>query len=118
MSREITVGRLHKILSDLITDGHARKPIRVYKPTFHHPLENDGVNCLPVHEAHLEFLPRRDGDGFSEYRKDGSEAGEYALILWGILDQDELNARVQREHAHWLAKQSQPDSSVGGKNGG
>lgn len=79
----ITIGKLHKILGEMIKNGHARKPVTIDKDTFAHNLESDGVSILPVESAKIEWIPNADGDGCVITNKDGSESGRYNLVLTG-----------------------------------
>lgn len=81
----MTVKCLHKLLGKLIGQGHGRKPIYVNKETFHHPLEADGVvTCEPCGLT-IVRLRTIDGDGFTQWRKDGRESSSAVVLLWGTL---------------------------------
>lgn len=79
----ITIGKLHKILGEMIENGHARKPVTIDKETFTHNLESDGVSILPVESAKIKWIRLADDDGGVKTNKDGSESGRYNLVLTG-----------------------------------
>ncbi|WP_428383653.1 hypothetical protein [Nevskia ramosa] len=84
MSRRITVAALHKMLDAFVEQGHGRKPIAVDKSSFRHPCEEDGVSIvLDLARVELQWIPKGDGDGGIETRKDGNECGEWTIVLGG-----------------------------------
>lgn len=62
----ITIGRLHKLLSRMIEQGHARKKVCINKASFSHPLEGDGAVILDVETVQIESYPMLDDDGFTK----------------------------------------------------
>ena len=89
-----TVGRLHKLLGQLVEQGHARKPVAVYKTTFTDPCEADGHVVLNVYDADLQYIPVGDGDGSIATNKDGSERYRVTLVLTGGTDPEEQPCKV------------------------
>ena len=80
----MTVSRLHKQLSELITAGHGRKPVCINKRTFNHRMEEDGAVILPVESVSgPEFIGTTDDDGGTKFNCDGTEAGRYTVVLSG-----------------------------------
>lgn len=79
----MTAYKLHKELSKLIEQGHARKPVTIDKETFIHPLECDGAMILPVDFFVVEWIPNADDDGGVKINKDGSESGKVNVVLKG-----------------------------------
>jgi hypothetical protein len=82
-SSTITIGKLHKALSVLIEEGHARKSVCVSKETFSHPCEVDGCTILEVCAADLEWIEQIDEGGYLKENKDGTTAGKYCYVLKG-----------------------------------
>jgi hypothetical protein len=80
----MTVGKLHRLLSELIEAGHTRKVVVINKDTFTHPLEADGCCMLPVERMELEAYTILDDDGFTKSNKDGTERMTCSLVLKGI----------------------------------
>lgn len=81
--KQITVGRLHKILEALVDKGMSRRLVCVDKTTFQHPLEEDGATILPVISVRLESHSIVDDDGFTKHRKDGSECVMTPVVIRG-----------------------------------
>lgn len=79
----MTVGRLHKALTKLIDEGHARKPVTINKNTFTHPLEGDGCVILPVDGCSIEWVEKAHPDGGLQENVDGSIAGSFNVVLSG-----------------------------------
>jgi len=81
----MTVNQLYKILDKLVREGHGRKRMEVCidKASFESNLEPDGVCILPVESASVKAVPVADGDGFTQYRADGSERLSTTLVLIG-----------------------------------
>ena len=80
----MTVARLHKLLGDLVAQGHGRKPVCIDKSTFHHPLEQDGAVVLGVDSIHgPKFIANCDDEGDAALNEDGTESGRYTVILAG-----------------------------------
>ena len=100
----MTIGKLHKLLTDMIAKGHARKRVYVNKATFYHALEEDGAVILDVEEARITSFPMMDDDGGVKELADGTESCHTALVLAGDYDPDE-GLRT-------------PNSELGGKEGG
>lgn len=79
----LTVGKLHKILTEMVADGQARRQVCVSKTTFYHPLESDGVTVLPVEGVKLDTIELTDADGFADTRKDGRIKIRKVCLLYG-----------------------------------
>lgn len=80
----LTVAALHKKLGELIAAGHARKPVLVNKPSFTHPLEQDGAVLLDVEAVEgPQWIPMCNDDGGTKWNKDGTESGRTVVILKG-----------------------------------
>jgi hypothetical protein len=79
----MTIGRLHKVLTRMIENGHGRKPIYVHKGTFTHPLEADGAVILEVRSVSMEWVLMADDDGGTKLNQSGTEAGKTCLVLSG-----------------------------------
>jgi RNase adaptor protein for sRNA GlmZ degradation len=79
-----TVARLHKLLGELVANGHGRKPVVINKRTFKHPLEDEG--CVMIDVRSIEgprWICTLDDDGGSKINADGSEAGKRVVVLIG-----------------------------------
>ena len=59
----MTVTQLHKLLTKAIASGHGRLRVAVNKPSFTHPLEEDGCVFIDVSKAEVETVPLMDDDG-------------------------------------------------------
>ena len=81
----MTIGKLHKILTRLIENGHARKGVCVQKETFRHDMESDGAVILDVKTADLEFFPMIQEDG-GTLLDNGDESCHTAIVLRGDYD--------------------------------
>ena len=79
----MTIAKLHKMLGELVLNGHGRRPVCVNKASFFHPLESDGVVILNVTEAISRTITIADGDGWTATNKDGSEKTRSVFILGG-----------------------------------
>lgn len=79
----LTVGRLHKILGEMVADGRARRPICINKDSFWHPLESDGVVILDVTEVKEQCVIQSDDDGGAKTNKDGTESLRQCVVLGG-----------------------------------
>ncbi len=82
----LTIGRLHTILADLISQGHARKRVCVQKDTFYCVAEDDGAVILGVVSADLECFPMMDEDGGTKILTNGQESCHTAVVLKGDHD--------------------------------
>ena len=71
------VRRLHRLLSELIAEGHGHKKVMVSKSTFTHGLEGDGVTILPVNDVAVYSYPLYDDDGGD------TERVETAVVMFG-----------------------------------
>lgn len=92
----MTVRKPHAILSDMILEGHARKPVCVSKTTFQHPLETDGCTILDADKISIEIVEQLDGDGGRDERADGSSKRRVcAVITGGYEEDDSSNAEGQ-----------------------
>ena len=79
----MTVGKLHRILGELITAGHGRKPVCVAKETFVDNRESDGVTILNLYTVRRERIAMADDDGGIAINKDGSEKSRAVVVLGG-----------------------------------
>ncbi|WP_417070765.1 hypothetical protein [Niveibacterium terrae] len=80
----MTVQHLHKLLGKLIEQGHGRKPVRIDKSSFRHPLEDEGICIIDVTSVSgPTWIPMADDDGGTAWNADGSERGRYMVILAG-----------------------------------
>lgn len=79
----ITINKLHRLLGQMIADGHGRKSVCIDKPTFTHNLETDGCVILEVCKAEIATYPRIDDDGGIALRADGSERHITSAVLYG-----------------------------------
>lgn len=80
----MTVQRLHKLLGQLIEQGHGRKPVCVDKESFSSPLENDGVSVFDLETVDgPRWIEMADDDGGTKWNKDGSVSGRTVVILKG-----------------------------------
>ena len=80
----MTVQRLHRLLGQMIEDGHGRKPVFVNKASFYDNREIDGVLILPVEDIEgPKWIPMADDDGGTQCNADGSESGRRVVILQG-----------------------------------
>jgi len=84
----MTVAKLHKVLGEMIAQGHGRKPACVSKDTFTHNCESDGVTILDVCTAKVKWIPWCDDDGGQALNKDGTEHGKNVLVLGGAASED------------------------------
>jgi hypothetical protein len=81
----MTVNQLHKLLGELVSKGHGRKPVCINKHTFTHPLEDDGANILPVVSVSgPEWIYNTDDDGGVKQNKDGTESATRTVVLRGL----------------------------------
>lgn len=108
----MTVGRLAKILTKLVEDGHGKRFVSVYKTTL--DTGNDTFDVCDIYKAEIETIRIADGDGFTEFNQDGSERSRDTLLLRGRwwdadkhqgmellekqLERAENEARLTREH--------------------
>lgn len=86
----ITVRKLHAILSDMILNGHAHKPVCVSKTTFQHPLEPDGCTILDIDNINIEIIEQLDDDGGRGERIDGSSKRRVCAVITGGYTEDEV----------------------------
>lgn len=84
----MTVKKLHKILTQLIAEGHGRKPICPDKSTFSHNLEDDGCTVLNITDVKMCWVANADGDGGIAITKSGEESGKITVVLLGEGDCD------------------------------
>ena len=80
---EMTVGSAYKILGEQIKQGHSRKKLCVNKPSFIHPLEQDGCVILPVEKVEVVSIEIVDGDGCTKFRKSGEACSSTVCVLYG-----------------------------------
>ena len=79
----MTVNQLHKRLGALLAAGHGRKRVCVWKTSFQHNCESDGVVILDLAGLGLMDVLQDDGDGGIRSNKDGSESTRRCLVLVG-----------------------------------
>jgi hypothetical protein len=79
----MTIAKMHKLLGEMIQNGHGRKRVCVDKSTFRHPLEGDGAVILDVDSMEVVSFPMLDDDGFTKTRSDGSESCHTAAVICG-----------------------------------
>lgn len=79
----MTIAKLHRLLAELIEQGHGRKRVCINKRAFTSPLEGDGGVIMEVHNALLRTHRVLNDDGFTRERKDGAECTTTALVLYG-----------------------------------
>lgn len=80
----MTVQRLHKLLGELIQQGHGRKPVCIDKLSFRHPLEDECVCIIVVASASgPKGIPMADDDEGTACNADGTERGRKTVILFG-----------------------------------
>lgn len=82
--REMTVGRLHGLLEKLIEHGHGRTIVRVDKPTFTHPLEDDGAVILGIRRVDVQVVPNIGDDGGIKTLANGRESVSPTVVLSGL----------------------------------
>jgi len=82
-ARKLTVAALYRKLGQLISAGHARKPIVVDKTSFKHPLEGYGVTLIHARDVDVEWIRLCDDDGGTALKADGSERGFVAAVIVG-----------------------------------
>jgi len=85
----MTVNKLYHMLTQLIAQGHGRRPVCVDKATFRHNCEADGITILEVCGAAIIAHGMDDGDGGRKLRTDGSEVERLSLVLWGGAKKEE-----------------------------
>jgi hypothetical protein len=86
LGETMTIGKLQKLLTAMVENGHGRKRVCVQKDTFKHILEEDGAVILDVESAGLESFPMMDDDGFTKTLADGTESCHTALVIKGDFD--------------------------------
>ena len=59
----MTVIQLHKLLTKAIASGKGRLRVAVNKPSFTHPLEEDGCVFIDVSSTEVKTVPLMDDDG-------------------------------------------------------
>lgn len=79
----LTINRLHKLLSEMIAEGHGRRSVCIDKSTFTHNLEEDGCVILEVCRAKVLTYRRIDDDGGTALRADGTERTITGAVLIG-----------------------------------
>lgn len=77
----MTVGRLHKLLTKMIEQGHSRACCTIYKNTFAHNL--DEVCIHEIRGVNVELVVQCDDDGGSKINRDGSEAYRLNAVFYG-----------------------------------
>ena len=88
-TRTLTVGRLHKLLGQMIEQGHARRGVCVSKETFRDNREGDGCTILQAYDCRVKRINLADDDGGTAINKDGSERTTTVAILFGNSDEGE-----------------------------
>lgn len=79
----MTIKRLHKILGEMIDEGQGRLVVVVDKPTYTHPLEQDGAVLLRVHRVESQTHQNIDDDGGTKWRKNGTASTATMCVLIG-----------------------------------
>lgn len=79
----MTLNKLHKLLGELIDQGHGRRQVSIDKSSFRDNRETDGCVILPISCVDVQWIVEADGDGGSATNKDGSERGRTTVILGG-----------------------------------
>lgn len=79
----MNVNQLHRLLGRFIEAGHGRTKVCVFKPSFSHPLEQDGVVYLDIDGAVSEYTPMSDGDGYTALDSKGREKMRSTIALYG-----------------------------------
>jgi hypothetical protein len=83
---DVTVNKLHKILTELIAKGHGRNTVYVDEPTFHSHPDGDEYGMLDISGVKgPEFVVSTGHNGEPKLRIDGSECGKMAVILYGCM---------------------------------
>jgi len=90
------VRKLHRILTQLIEEGHGRKPICPDKSTFEHNLESDGCTVLHIDDVKINWIPLIDDDGGIAHTKTGIERGKVIVVLLGDGDCDHYSRLKSR----------------------
>jgi len=118
-NKQLTIGRLAKILNDMVEQGQGRRPVSVFKDTL--DTGNDTFNLCEIVKAEIELINICDGDGFHVENKDGSERMRSELVLRGrwwdatsgidllerLADKAEKEAKATREQIAMLKKQQE-----------
>lgn len=78
----MSVGRLHRILSELIKRGHRRTKVTIYKKTFTHNLGE--VDIHEVCGVNVQLVDQCDDDGGTKINRDGSESCRMNALLFGV----------------------------------
>jgi hypothetical protein len=84
----MTITELHKRLGKLIQQGHGRKKVCVWKTSFQHNCEADGVVILDLAGLGMMQVPQDDGDGCIRINQDGTESTRQCLVLVGDVQAD------------------------------
>jgi hypothetical protein len=77
----MTLNKLIKLLEQLRDQGYGRRNVVADKDSLWDG--NDTFNACDINSAYVEWLATVDGDGFAQYRKDGTERGSVHVLLSG-----------------------------------
>lgn len=94
----ITINRLHRLLGELVADGHGRQSVCIDKPSFQHNLESDGCVILEVCTAKIHTYPRINDDGGIAFNSRGEERTITGLVLGGT-DRSSFASAKDSKHA-------------------
>lgn len=79
----MTINKLLELCEVAISAGHGRAKVCVEKPTFTHPLEDDGAVILDVSAASVESVVQIDDDGGTKTNARGRECYRTCFVLYG-----------------------------------
>jgi len=77
------IRNLHRILSELIREGHSYSTVCINKRTFEHALESDGAVIMEVKSVEVQNYPVLDDDGGMKHTEDGYGVTKTSLVLKG-----------------------------------
>ena len=79
----MTLNRLHKLLGELIAQGHGRREVYVDKSSFRDNRESDGVCIMPVCEIDVQTYELADDDGGWALDARGCVKTRTSLVIYG-----------------------------------
>ena len=79
----MTVNKLLELCHIVVAAGHGRAKVCADKPTFTHPLEDDGAVILDVSTAGVESVVQMDDDGGTKTDSRGRECYRTCFVLRG-----------------------------------
>lgn len=94
----MTVAKLHKLLGEMIAQGHGRRSVLVNKSTFTSNLEADGVVILEVCGVIPHTGTYADGDGFTAVRRDGRECTMSCVLIYGVSGEPSTGLTYEATH--------------------